>query len=134
MCCFIPVMYRLHTPFDFSCLADTRIAYLCMPQNAPLFAHLGHLGLTGSKVGDLTGMLWELLVSGWLSRFSITYRGQYHCLLTHNWRRWKTTSYINPTSWSQCTTRPNFGFLCSLAVVWDSRPSFWVQVLTRLVL
>lgn len=29
----------------------------------PLFTFLGYLGPTGSKGDDLTGMLWELLVS-----------------------------------------------------------------------
>lgn len=135
MCRFILVMSRPHTPFDFWSSADTRIAYFCMPQTAPLFTSLGRLGLTGSKVEDLTGMLWELLVSAWLIRLSTTYRGQYHCLLKHSWKAWKTTSYINPTSWSQCPKgrRPSFSFLCSLAVVWGSRPGFWVQVFTRLV-
>lgn len=46
-----------------------------MPQTAPLLASLGHLGLAGSKVEDLTGMLWELLVSGWVIGLSTTYRG-----------------------------------------------------------
>lgn len=100
MCCLIQAMSRLHTAFDFWSSVHIRIAYFCMPQTVPLFTSLVHLGLDPRALGG--GVLWEVLLSGWVSGLlSTTYRDRYHCLLKHNWRRWKTTFYINLTSWAR---------------------------------